>query len=296
MIKKIAIVTAFILLFTSCQKVVDAGELLDTKETIYITSYISPQDTVLRVNVTRALPAIGTTLSSFDTEANEAKFLIQNADVTISDELGNTADLIYSEENKSYLADATSLAIIEGQRYFLNVIADGQDFNASCQIPKRIADINAQTNLKDDNFGGSEVDINMSFTDIEGEKNFYILGGLLKTTYQFEEEAPQTNSFPLYFDSDEYQTESIEDGGNISGKTYAFVGGGVEVFEAEITLQVTNVEEILFQNLRSASTNAYNEGNPLVEYAIAPTNIQEEGAIGVFAGYQLTEKTIAIEF
>jgi hypothetical protein len=295
MLKKTTIIAAFILVFTACQKVVDAGELLDTEETIYITSYISPQDTVLRVNVTRALPAIGTPLRVYDEEnENEAKFLINNANVSISDESGNSTSLVYSAENKSYLTSATSLAITEGQRYFLKVVVDGQEFNASCEIPQKIAEIQTQLNYKDDNFGGIEVDINMSFPDITGEKNFYILGGIVNTTYQFEQEEPETYTYPIYFYSDEFQTQPLEDGGVVSGKTYEYIGSGVEVQETTITLQATNVEEIIFQSLRSKSTNADSDGNPFVEYAIAPNNIEEGGAIGVFAGYQLTQKTIDV--
>lgn len=296
MIKKITLIAAFILIFTACQKVVDAGELLETKKTIYITSYISPQDTVLRANVTRALPSIGTSLSINDWEANVDKFLIKNANVTISDESGNSVILDYSEENGSYLADPTSLAITEGQRYFLQVEVDGQEFNASCKIPQRIPEIQTQLNYKDDNFGGTEVDINLSFPDIIGEKNFYILGGLVNTTYQFEQQEPETYTYPVYFYADEFQTEPLEDGGVVSGKGIEYVSSGTELQETTITLQAANVEEILFQNLRSKSTNSDSEGNPFVEYAIAPTNIEEDGAIGVFAGYQLTQKTIDVEF
>ena len=91
--KYISLFAVALMLFTACQKVIDADELLDTEEKVFITSYISPQDTVLRVNVSRALPAIGTSLSANDQEANEAKFLIKNAEVSISDESGNSTNL-----------------------------------------------------------------------------------------------------------------------------------------------------------------------------------------------------------
>ena len=283
-----------VLSFTACQEVVDADNLLDTEEKIFIQSYISPQDTVIRVNVSRALASIGTPLSVNDQEANESLFLIKNAVVSISDAAGNSSDLQYNEENKTYLADANTLAILSNQSYFLKVIVDGNEYNASCQIPNQVGNLNELINIKDNEFGGRQADLNISFTDISEETNFYVLGGLVTTTYQYEEEEPQTYSFPLYFDSDEFQTDNLEDGGTLSGKTEIYVGSATKVEQTEITFQVANVEEILFQNLQSSSTNANNEDNPFIEYAIVPNSFQDEGVVGIFAGYQLTEKTIEL--
>lgn len=293
--KSILIFITTLTLFTACQKVVDADGLLDIEETVYITSYISPQDTVLRVNVSRALPAIGTPLSVRDQEANQAKFLITNAQVTISDEAGHSTTLFYSEEKNTYLAAASALSVLSNQRYFLKVLIEGKEFNATCTIPTKISEINERINLRDGNFGRQEVDINLSFQDILGKKNFYVLGGLVETTVQYEGEEPQVFDFALFFDSDEFLSDNLEDGGVLNGNSISYVGNDVEVLGTKIILQVANVEETLFQNLRTASTNNDADGNPFVEYAIAPNNFSEEGVIGVFAGYQLTQKEIDLE-
>ena len=76
------------LVLNACVKTVDGDELLNAEPKVFISSYLSPADTVFRVQVSRALPAIGTPLS-YDFEANEATFLIKDAQVTISDEAGN---------------------------------------------------------------------------------------------------------------------------------------------------------------------------------------------------------------
>ena len=290
--KYIFIFTAISILFTACQKVVDANELLDTEEQVFITSYISPQDTVLRVNVSRALPSIGTPLSIQDDTANEAKFLITNAQVSISDEAGNNTILSYSEEEKSYLANANTLPILENQSYFLKVAVDGNEFNASCTIPKKVAEINEQINFRDDFYSGQLADINVAFQDFVGEKNFYILGGLVSTLYQYENEEPETYTYPLYFESGMFVQDNLLDGGILSGNALNSVEEGPSILDKKITLQVAHVEEILFQNLRTDELNFDAEGNPFAEYAIAPNNILDDGAIGVFAGFQLTTKEI----
>jgi hypothetical protein len=290
--KYIFIFTAISILFTACQKVVDANELLDTEEQVFITSYISPQDTVLRVNVSRALPSIGTPLSIQDDAANEAKFLITNAQVSISDEAGNNTILSYSEEEKSYLANANTLPILENQSYFLKVAVDGNEFNASCTIPKKVAEINEQINFRDDFYSGQLADINVAFQDFAGEKNFYILGGLVSTLYQYENEEPEAYTYPLYFESGMFVQANLLDGGILSGNALNSVEEGPSILDKKITLQVAHVEEILFQNLRTDELNFDAEGNPFAEYAIAPNNILDDGAIGVFAGFQLTTKEI----
>ncbi|MFS4494036.1 DUF4249 family protein [Maribacter sp. 2308TA10-17] len=293
--KYIPFFIATLVLFISCQKVVDADGLLDIEAKVFITSYISPQDTVLRVNVSRALPVFGTPLSVRDQEANQEKFLIKDAQVTISDEAGNNSNLSYSEEDRTYLADASTLAIRSNQSYFLKVIVDGSEYNASCRIPEKVAEINERINFRESNFGGREVDINLAFQDAEEGRSFYILGGFVATTFQIEGEEPQTFDFGLFFESDEFLSDNLEDGGTLSGSAFFNVGSDVDVMENTVTLQVAHVEEALFQNLKTASTNADADGNPFVEYAIAPNNIQEEGAVGVFAGYQLTEKVVELE-
>ncbi len=292
--KYILFFIATLTLCAACQKVVDADELLDTEAKVFIRGYISPQDTVLRVHVSKALPAFGTPLSVRDQEANQEKFLIKDAQVTISDEAGNSSNLSYSEEDRTYLADASTLAIVANQDYFLRVLVDGQEYNSFCTIPTKVPEINERINLRDDNFGGREVDINLSFEDILGEQNFYVLGGLVTTTVQFEGEEPSTFSFSLFFDTDEFLRDNLVDGNTLSGNTLEYIGNDTEVIATTITLQLANVEETLFQNLKTASTNSDVDGNPFVEYAIAPNNIQEEGAVGVFAGYNLTEKEIEL--
>ena len=116
----------------------------------------------------------------------------------------------------------------------------------------------------------------------------------MKTTYQFEGYEPETDEFSLFFEDDEFLSDVLKDGGTLNGKSSNYIAGGLEVLETTITLQVANVQEILFQNLKATSTNADADGNPFVEYSIAPNNFQEDGAVGVFAGYQLTEKEVEI--
>jgi len=272
----------------ACEKVVDSDKLLDTDEKVYISSYIAPTDTLLRVNVSKALPAIGTPLSVNDVEANRVLFLIKDAIVSMADEEGNMANFTYSQEESAYLSDAANLAILEGKQYFLKVVANGEEFNASCEIPKKVDSI-SETLIKTPNdFDGNYASLNVGFTDIVGERNFYVLGGFFDST--FEE---QTYRRDIFFESFGLLNDAVQDGIVLSAESEIIFSGDLEE-PIEVILQVANVQEIIYQNLQASNLNINNDGNPFVEYSIAPDNIQEENGVGVFAGYQVTEKVIEI--
>jgi len=224
--KRILFLFALICLaFTSCQKVVDADNLLDTKERVSIIGYLAPSDTILRVAVTKALPTIGTPIQ-WSTEGNfPEEFLIRNANVSIANANGAIAELSYAEEINAY----------------------------------------------------------------------YILGGFYEATFDDPEFGPFITNYSLFFDEDEFLTDNINDGGILNGTSEVFVNNSDFITEATITLQVANVEEVLFQHLRTNSINGNTEGNPFVEFAIAPNMFLDDGAIGIFAGYSLTKKVFQIE-
>lgn len=294
--KKIIFLFVLICLaFTSCQQVVDADNLLDTEERVSIIGYLSPSDTILRVAVSKALPAIGTPIQ-WSREGNfPEEFLIRNANVTIANANGDLAQLSYVAEINAYIADAASLAIEVGNDYFLSVIVDNMAYTASCTIPKPLETITETINFRPDEFGGEVANVNISFTDFLDESNFYILGGSYSVSIDDPEFGPFITTGALFFDGDEFITDNINDGGTLNGSTEVFVGSRDFFSEATVTLQVANVEEILFQYLRTSRTNGNADGNPFAEFAIAPNNILDEGAIGIFAGYTLTEKVVQFE-
>ncbi|MEO9510659.1 MAG: DUF4249 family protein [Flavobacteriaceae bacterium] len=276
-------------LFISCQETVDADKLLDTEEKVSITSYISPIDTILRVQVSKVLPAIGTVFSNNDDIANRALFLIEDAIVSITDEDGNTADFSYLEEEAIYTSNATNLTILEGKQYFLSVLVNGQEFNATCTIPKKAPEILEIVRIFENEFGEAVAEIDLTFEDISGERNFYILGGFRMDTFDGE-----SLQIPLFFESDGLLTDTAEDGITLGETTQVFLNQE-DTGPKEVTLQIAHVNEILYQNIQTSTLNNNNDGNPFAEFSIAPNNIQGEDIIGVFAGYQISEKIIIIE-
>lgn len=277
-------------LLIACEKTVDADKLLDTEEKVSITSYISPIDTILRVKVSKALPAIGTVLSNNDEEANNELFLIKDAVVSITDSEGNTADFSYSEQEETYISDATNLPILERRQYVLNVVANGKTFSATCTIPKRAPEIVEIIRIFNNDFGGVIAEIDITFEDILGERNFYILGGFTQETFD-----ANTFESPLFFELDGLLSDSVEDGITLGETTRIYLGEQGDTQPQEVTLQVAHIDEIVYQNIQASNLNRDNDGNPFIEYSIAPNNIRGESGVGIFAGYQVSEKTIVVE-
>jgi hypothetical protein len=285
----ITLLFLLLILFSGCQKVVDADNLLDTEEKVYILSYIAPTDTLLTVSVTKALPVIGTPLSVRDNEENILPFLIKDALVTISDTNGNSIQLFYSDNVLAYTANVENFSIIEGEEYFLEVIAQEKTYTASCKIPEKIDEI-LEKFVNETSEYGSYIDINIGFKDVVDQDNFYRVGATIEVFY--EGDSYQNN---LYFETGGFLTDAIKDGATLNDKTSIYTGSPEEGTSRILTLQVANLEEIVYQNLRASYLNNQNDGNPFVEYSIAPNNIVGNNGVGVFGGYQLTEKIIELK-
>lgn len=294
--KTVFFLTVITLALMSCQKVVDADTLLDTDEQVSIIGYLSPTDTLLRISVSKALPSIGTPIKiNGGNFAVPVEFLITNAIVTLSDDAGNSVQLDYSPGTTLYSANSSSLGIQNGREYFLRVQVDELEYNASCVIPEKVDNIMETINFTRDEFQQEFAAINVSFRDFEDVKNFYVVGGFFTATFQSEGQEPFNIDYALFFDTDRFLTDNLVNEGLITATAEVFVGNREEFTISALTVQVAHVDELLYQNLRAVDTNSDAEGNPFIEYAISPNTILDAGAVGVFAGYSLTEKIIEIE-
>ncbi|KAA1247532.1 DUF4249 domain-containing protein [Aquimarina sp. RZ0] len=279
------LILCLLLSLYSCEDIIDPDGLLDNNESlVIINSFIAPQSDVIAVKVSRTEFIIGQPINDFSVDN---KFAITNAIVSITDEDGASVDLPYSENNFRYQIMASDFSIVEGKRYFLKVIVNEKEFNASCRIPdKRIQSISELLSDKEDDDKGSVKVVKVRFDDITETQNFYIVGAKIENT------DPNIfisrNSFD--FESDRFATDNLGDGTTISSEGILrkndFLSGNI------LKLQVANVEQILYQSLLASYLNSQSEGSPVEEVIIPPNNILETGGYGVFAGFQLTEKEI----
>ncbi|WP_109298703.1 DUF4249 domain-containing protein [Aquimarina sp. AU474] len=267
--------------FLSCETSVDASDLLEKEQFVVINGYLSPQDTTLKVQISKSKSRAESTIT------NNADLVISNATVTITDENDNQVTLIYSSTSFSYEIPATDLAILPGRKYFLAVTAEGKDYKSSCVIPSELVEnIESEiTNNNDvDSFGNKK--LKLKIDDIADKRNFYIVGA--KVTQAFN--SGEDSVTDVDFEFEQFTTDS-----NRENAVVTVDGIFNEFFDSQSSkanVQVANAEEILYDALRATFLNDYNEDDPFFEPVIAPTNIEGESGFGVFAGYQLTEKEI----
>lgn len=122
-----------------------------------------------------------------------------------------------------------------------------------------------------------------------------MLGGNYLASFTTQEGEQVAFEGSIFFESGQFLNDAVADGGALSGRSEFFIGEEEQLENARITMQVAHMEEILFQQFRSFDLNQDADGNPFVEYSIAPNNILDEGAVGIFAGYQITEKEIVVD-
>ena len=124
--KRILGLTALIYLFTltSCEKVIDLD--LNSEDPKYVVEgTVTKDSTVHTVKITRTL--------NFD--ENTAYPTVDNAVVTITDNLGNTTTLSLVSPG---VYQTTNYPGVEGRTYTINVSVDGKNFSSSSTMPVQV--------------------------------------------------------------------------------------------------------------------------------------------------------------
>ncbi len=261
---KILVIAIIFISIQSCETNVDASELIDQQQLVVINGYLSPQEELLKVQVSKTVSITSGT----------SGIVIEDATVILSDEENNEVMLTYSSELFSYVTPATNLPIIAGKKYFLSVDVDGEEYTSSCRIPEdKVENIEQSVRFSPISFS-TESALKVTIGDIENISNYYIVG------------ASFNDGSNVYFEFEQFITDTNRENTTVTANGFFFPNDTTDVV---LKIQVSNSEKILYDTLRATFLNDYNEGNPFVESIIPPSNIEGENGFGVFAGYQLTE-------
>lgn len=260
----------------SCEANVDASDLLKKDQLVVINGYLSPQDTTLKVQVSksksRATPKI-----------NNDELVVKNATVVLYDEEKNEVSLVYTDTSFNYEAPASDLRIIPGKKYFLKVIVDGKEYKASCTIPsKKVEKIDYKIEIKQSEFSSNRL-LRLTIEDIKEQNDFYIVGATVTKSLN--------NVEVIDFELGQFATDISRENTIITADGYFTIFDGASQ-NSRLKIKVANTEKILYDALRTTYLNDSNDANPFSETVIAPNNINGENGFGVFAGYQLTEKEV----
>jgi len=283
----------FICLLTalmSCESDVENMESLQVASKLVVTSYISPQDTLLTVRLQKSQPAIGKVMT-------EEQRKVKSATVTISNGRSVVA-LGYNPATDSYEADAKVWPIVAGETYHLVVVtSDGIRAEASCTVPETtdimITDINAVSRIEENGWSGpvQKYSITLEWLDAPDVTNYYRT--LAYKEYTIADSYGNTHTYKdeLYFVNgasglkNDVRTAA---GLLVSDKMEYYQYGDLPTSGPTLIhaiLVVSDRPYYLYHE--SLQKQASFDGNPFAEPSVMYTNI--EGGIGVFGGYNQLE-------
>jgi hypothetical protein len=280
------------LAFTACEKEVTNIKLPQASSKLVVTSFISPQDTLLRVSVLESVPAIGKNrLSSGD---------ILNATVSITDG-ERSVNLLYDTQALAYTADAETLPVIPGKTYFLEVTdAKGRKATASCTVPVNAAPaLEIAIDSAKARYGGDYIEyfMLMKWQDTPGEINYYRVFAEVTIT---QEGVDNTYTQPVYFEDYSFNISLYSDN-RLDGARFSSPKGFIykpsyspqQPVTSTLYAYLLNTDEHYYRYHQSLMNNYNTDGNPFAEPVLIYSNI--EGGLGVFAAYNRTTAAMALK-
>lgn len=286
-------------LLTACDslvKEVDPSRTPSTESQFVVNAYISPQDTVLAVLVTRSRPVFGPS-------ANIDPQTVSNVAVTLSDG-SRSVPLPFSEKDGFHRADARLLPIGAGQTYTLTVTAPGGErLTARTTVPQPVpleeVKLDSTENTNRFGPGGYSFFLQAFWRDAPGVKNYYRLAGNLfytqrYTTGQPPREQSVNNVTSFGFGNGGLVTDENRDGTRISSRRQQIylpsmsVNGQPPTFPSPVSyiIYLLNVDENYYRYHESAERQDNVNDNPFAEPVLVQGNI--EGGLGCFGSYNRT--------
>ncbi|MFT2007957.1 DUF4249 domain-containing protein [Pontibacter sp. 13R65] len=275
---------------SACEEDVTNIKDLDLSPKLVVTSFISPQDSLLIVRLQTTQPAIGKTLSD-----EERK--VKDATVTMSDG-AKTVALAYNTGMNRYQTEAGNLVLAPGRTYTLKVNTPaGSTAEASCIIPDpanvQITEMNYTSTRETNEYQQQDYyryELNYKWQDAPGVTNYYHALAYMKYKVQLW---PQTvdhvnDIYPVLSTGNLVKDESAVNN-MLQSPTFTLHGnqdGPVpKPYYLHAYLMVTDRHYYLYH--KSILEQQDIDGNPFAEAKFIYSNMV--GALGVFGAYYRLE-------
>ena len=304
----------------SCESLVTnipASKLPKGTEKIVLHAYISPQDTIVLVKVTKSNPVFGTFSNNgfgFSVIGKDTVFYtggaIENAKVTLSNSKKQSAQLAYDKREGVYLITTKNFPIVAGETYTLTAEAAQGKAEASCTVPMDVVKIKSYSidtvTIKQFEYVRTEAHILFEWDDVKGMTNYYTMKASVQTELLIPEskgggQVVYVQRKPIYdanWDDanghEEYQSDVNTDGTSfMTPKGVIYLNSGIyningkQYFSQLVgrgfvaTLELLNVDKNYYSYHRSVRTNSRQDNNPFVEPVPLYSNVT--GGLGCFA-------------
>lgn len=289
---------AFLYGCTSLRNEVDPNLLGPASTKLVVSGFISPQDTVLAIKVTRSNTVVGDSISLLQTGNN-----VTDATVTLSDG-SKTVQLPYNNIPKSdtvrsrpyYSINAKQLPVVAGRTYSLTVVANGQRATSVCTIPTAVQ----PTAIKLDSTANARYYVTVKWQDPAGQANYYQAAGIFRYIAANCKACQNEVYNTLSFDDDSrglFSDVGYEGGEIASGRAYLTSAGTINFYNyyktASVTANLMSVDQNFYRFQDAAMRQRRSRNNPFAEPVIIPSNI--DGGLGCFAGYNNATMTLKLK-
>ncbi|MCE9540669.1 MAG: DUF4249 domain-containing protein [Bacteroidetes bacterium] len=250
--------------FSACEKDADV-ELPAVESKLVISSFISPEDTIVKVGVTISQPLYNNSNSNQYSAVSYATVQITN---------GTTVQtLAYNADENYYFVSTAIFPITVGTTYNLTVSTpDGKNANASTSIPAQNSTLTYTAEAVNNQSNGDTYAFRTEWNDTPGTEDYYRLVYYDRSVYDIDTTYWQafSNNFS---DKDKDGTTMKE-----QFEIYAYSGTGFS--NGELHLIHASKEYYLYHK---KLTEAAFSGGPFSEPVQMYSNIN--GGYGAFAGY-----------
>ncbi|MBD2699719.1 DUF4249 domain-containing protein [Spirosoma sp. BT702] len=300
----VLIYIALIGLIASCDSLrqeVEPKGLTQQSEKLVVSCFISPQDTVLTVLLSRSSPVLG--------PSNEFAY-VYGATVTLSDGVktvtlrDSTPKIGFGGSKLFYRIRASELPIVAGKTYTLKASAFGvSEVTATCTVPVPVAleqvliDSALNTDFSD---GRKNYSVRLRWRDAAGQANFYRIAGNneypQRFTFRPSPNAPPRDTLVLYtsswyFDNGYLLTDLGRDGQEMISErarlaSTSTFNNGVWTYTApsgKLEAYLLNVDENYYRYHDAIERQNQVRDNPFAEPVLISSNIQ--GGFGCFGAY-----------
>lgn len=257
----------FFLAFTSCEQ--DANvDVPEVDPKLVINCFITPQDSILRANISMSMPVFGSTTNNGP---------ITDATVTL---YGNSSSVVlsYNANTYSYEASSAAFSILAGNEYHIVAsVPSGLNADAYTTVPS--APVNFTSSMSDtitnqDQSGyEGQARITYSFSDPGGQQDFY---RLVPYHIIYSQWSIDTNFQRAGW---ELFTDENADGTTISRNftSYYYAYNGDSIVAIDLYFMHGNYDYYSFHK----SIENYSGDNPFAEPTLIYSNVNN--GLGIFA-------------
>lgn len=262
---------------------------------IVVTGYLSPQDTLLSIRVTRTQTVVGDSLSLLETG-----IIVPNAKVTLSEGDRSVVLPFYKVNppaDSAYSINARLLPIVAGRTYKLTVeTSAGERLSSTCTIPQAVLPKSITFDSLTQTQARGTIQryfIRARWQDPAEQANYYQVAGIFRYTPVLN--VRENNYSNLSFDDDKrglFTDAGVDGTVMVSGRAYLNPASSAtneqasfsdQYGTADVIVNLMSVEQTYYRFQEAVIRQRRSRNNPFAEPVLIPSNI--EGGLGCFAGY-----------